>query len=118
MKIEQRGFGITEVSERVAGVDGQGGEARIVFADPGDDTESFSTWLRPEDVKALIEALTAAYGLMTGETATAPMADEFPGVIRDDQGDAWYQIGNTDRYTVEGDGRTLEWIRRNYGLSD
>ena len=119
MKIEQRGFGITEVSERVAGIDGQDGEARIVFADPGDDTESFSTWLRPEDVKALIEALTAAYGLMAGDTPTpAPSsaADSLPDSVTDRAGDVWYRIGGTHRYTVDGNGRTLEYIEQTWGL--
>lgn len=118
MKIEQRGFGITEVSERVAGVDGDAEEARIVFVLPAGEGQA-SRWLRADDVKALAEALTVAHGLMTGETPTAPrppVAAEMPGAFRDGQGDRWTQVGNTDRYVAEGEGCTFEWVERTYGL--
>lgn len=121
MRIEKRGFGITEISERVAGIDAEHGNARVVFVGSG-GAEVFSPWLRPEDVKALIEALTAAYGLMTDETVTPPgapsTASDCPASVTDGQGDAWYRLGNSTRYTADSEGRTLDYIRDTYGLRD
>ena len=119
MKIEQRGFNITEISERVAGIDGQDGEARVVYVGSVDN-EIFSPWLRLDDVKALIEALTAAHGLMTGETPAAPVPSEdpLPGTLIDGAGDVWHRVGDTSRYTAGADGLTRESIERNYGLHD
>jgi hypothetical protein len=86
MKIEQDGFRIAEISERVAGVDGEHGDARIVFVLPDRDGECVAPWLRADDVKALIEALTVAHGLMTGE-AVHP-ARKLVG-LKDRTGDIW-----------------------------
>jgi hypothetical protein len=117
MKIEQRGFGITDIGARVTGIDVENGGLRIAFVANVAGDEALTPPLDADDVKALIEALTAAHGLMTGE---APVPGEIGGVsvLTDKAGDNWYRIADTNRYVMSGDGRTPEYIRRNYGLHD
>lgn len=116
MKIEQRGFGITDISERVAGVDGDADEARIVFVLPAGE-EQASRWLRSDDVKALIEALTAAHGLMTGETATVGHSTRKLAGLKDRTGDIWFPALDGGWGTGPGEpvGRTREYVEREWG---
>jgi hypothetical protein len=114
MKIEQDGFRITEISERVAGVDGEHGDARIVFVLPDRDGECVAPWLRADDVKALIEALTAAHGLMTGEPSQP--ARKLVG-LKDRTGDIWLPTTGAGWSTAPGSltGRSREYVESEWG---
>jgi hypothetical protein len=110
MKIEQRGFGITDIGARVAGIDVENGGLRIAFVANVAGDEALTPPLDADDVKALIEALTAAHGLMTGEP-TRKLAS-----LKDRMGDMWFPSAdggwNTDPGSTEGRSRAYvesEW---------
>jgi hypothetical protein len=66
MKIEHMGFSITEIGERVAGVDVDSiGKMRIAFVTHTGD-EKLSLWITPEDAHGLTTALAEALRLNNG----------------------------------------------------
>lgn len=116
MKIEQRGFGITDIGARVAGIDVENGGLRIAFVAnvASEGGFAFAPPLDADDVKALIEALTVAHGLMTGEAAQP--VRKLVG-LKDRAGDIWVPTldgewgGDSDLKT----GHSREYVESEWG---
>lgn len=114
MEIEQRGFGITGIGARVAGIDVENGGLRIAFVANVAGDEALTPPIPADDVKALIEALTVAHGLMTGEPSHP--ARKLVG-LKDRADDMWFpsadggwsvDIGSTE-------GRSREYVESEWG---
>ena len=114
MKIEQRGFGITEVGARVTGIDVENGGLRIAFVANVAGDEALTPPISLDDVKALIEALTAAHGLMTGDPVQP--ARKLVG-LKDRTGDTWFPALDGGWGTGPGEpvGRSREYVEREWG---
>lgn len=114
MKIEQRGFGITDIGERVAGIDVENGGLRIAFVANVAGDEALTPPISPDDVKALIEALTVAHDLMTGETAhpTRKLAG-----LKDRMGDIWLPTtnGGWDIDSGSATGHSRKYVEDHWG---
>jgi hypothetical protein len=118
MKIEQRGFGITEIGARVTGIDVENGGLRIAFVANVAGDEALTPPLDTDDVKALIEALTAAHGLMTGETVSVghQAVRKLVG-LEDRVGDTWLPTtdGGWSVNASLADRRSREYVEREWG---
>ena len=114
MRIEQRGFGITDIGARVAGIDVENGGLRIAFVANVAGDEALTPPLDADDVKALIEALTVAHGLMTGEAASA--SRKLAG-LKDRAGDTWFPAadGGWSVYSGSPEGRSREYVESEWG---
>jgi hypothetical protein len=114
MNIEQRGFGITDIGARVAGIDVENGGLRIAFVANVAGDEALTPPLNADDVKALIEALTVAHGLMTGEAAQP--VRKLVG-LKDRTGDMWFPSADGRWSTDPGSatGRSREYVESEWG---
>jgi hypothetical protein len=114
MKIEQRGFGITDIGARVAGIDVENGGLRIAFVANVAGDEALTPPLDADDVKALIEALTAAHGLMTCEPVHPTR--KLVG-LRDRAGDMWHLAadGGWSVDTSSAEGHSREYVESEWG---
>jgi hypothetical protein len=117
MKIEQRGFGITDIGARVAGIDVENDGLRIAFVANVAGDEALTPPLDADDVKALIEALTVAHGLMTGEAPPVGQPTRKLVGLKDRVGDMWHlaadggwsvEIGSTE-------GRSRAYVEVEWG---
>lgn len=106
MKIQNKGFEITEICQGIGALRFDGEVLRL-------DESSFahSVGFSADDVTKLIEALTEARRLMAGGGAPTPVGP--PRRLMDTSRDIWLLDDNGETYSYEGEqgGQYSNWTR-------
>jgi hypothetical protein len=111
MKVQNIGFEITDISDKIEALKYDGQTLRIQ-----ESSLAHSIGLTAYDVDALIEALTEAKRLMTATPATPTSTLTPARQIRDRDGDVWTLLPAGEHYFESGGAHlALSKIKERYG---